>query len=159
MPSEVTPASGNPVMRRRPWWGFALLMLLHTTPSIPSFSEEPVRPLLRDYHGTEPIPVDLYRAYEELVAALARGDASAIEQLCLPRSVLITREERPTKERIFGEDINLPFARAGFHRYVLAVQRYATDTYHLRTASSYMYFVKTSTGGWKLYRYGDKPIE
>ncbi len=66
---------------------------------------------------------------------------------------------RVEKVREYGPDINIPFLTKGFHKYILNLRKDSEDTYLIRTGSSYTWFVRTKSEGWKLYRYGDKPIK
>lgn len=115
--------------------------------------------LLKHYRGKVELPDDLYHAYAALVKAIESGSRDAIQKHCLPQSVTFTTGARPEKGREFGQSMNMPFLKNGFHKYILNLRQDSKSTYLLRTGSSYMWFVKTSTEGWKLYRYGDKPIE
>ena len=66
---------------------------------------------------------------------------------------------RPKASREYGQDMNLPFLKRGFHKYILNLRKESDESYLIRTGSSYLFFVRISGGDWKLYRYGDKPIE
>ncbi len=115
--------------------------------------------LLNDYRGEVQLRDDLYDAYAAFVKAIRTADEGAIQRHCLPHSVTFTTGSRPEKTREYGQDINIPFLKKGFHKYILNLRQDSEDTYLIRTGSSYMWFVKTTSEGWKLYRYGDKPIE
>jgi hypothetical protein len=119
----------------------------------------PAKELLKDYRGEVQLPDDLYDAYSAFVAAVETADEEAIEKHCVPYSVAFTTDARPEATREYGTDINIPFLRRGFHKYILNLAQDSEDTYLIRTGSSYMRFVRTKAEGWKLYRYGDKPIQ
>lgn len=117
----------------------------------------PSKELLKDYRGKVQLPEDLYKTYEELVQVMT-GKQVRIKEFCLPHAITITTALRPEKSREYGP-MNLPFLKNGFHKYILNLRKDSDDTYLIRTGSSYMWFVKTKSEGWKLYRYGDKPIQ
>lgn len=117
------------------------------------------KPLLKDYKGSEEMPEDLYGAYEKLVRAMELGQEEEIASFSLPHSISITRDARSAKSRDYGEDMNLPFLKSGFSKYIVSLRKDSADTFLVRTSSSYFYFVRTKASIWKLYRYGDKPIE
>jgi len=119
----------------------------------------PHKELLNDYRGEVQLPDDLYDVYAAFVKSVETADQSAIQKHCLPHSVNFTTGARPEKTREYGQDINIPFLRNGFHKFILNLRQDSEDTYLIRSGSSYMWFVKTKSEGWKLYRYGDKPIE
>ncbi len=126
----------------------------------PVLAKPPARlALLRHYQGKEPFPPALLAAYEGLVLALERGDPGEINKHCLPQAVSLSTAPRPAKTREYGTDVNLPFIKQGFDRHVRSLRRDALDVYLVRTGSSYLFFVEGKQSGWKLYRYGDKPIE
>lgn len=115
--------------------------------------------LLKDYRGEVQLPEDLYDAYAAFVKAIETADQGTIRKHCLPHSVKFTTDVRPEKTREYGQDMNIPFLKKGFHKYILNLRKDSEDTYLVRSGSSYMWFVRTKSEGWKLYRYGDKPIE
>ena len=115
--------------------------------------------LLKDYHGEVQLPDDLYDAYAAFIGAIETADFGEIQKHCLPHSVSFTTAARSQKMREYGPDINIPFLKKGFHKYILNLRKDSEDTYLIRTGSSYTWFVRTKSEGWKLYRYGDKPIE
>ena len=115
--------------------------------------------LLKDYHGQVQLPADLYDAYAAFIKAIETADQGAIQMHCLPHSVTFTTGGRSEKEREYGPDINIPFLKKGFHKYILNLRKDSEDTHLIRTGSSHMWFVRTKSEGWKLYRYGDKPIK
>ncbi len=115
--------------------------------------------LLKDYQGKVQLPDDLYDVYAAFIKAVKTADFGDIQKQCLPHSVSFTKDARPEKMREYGPDINIPFLKKGFHKYILYLRKDSKDTYLIRTVSTYMWFVRTKSQGWKLYRYGDKPIE
>jgi len=114
--------------------------------------------LLKHYRGKEAIPADLYEAYAGLVSAIETGEQGNIQKYCLPHCVTFTTEERP-EMREYGQDMNIPFLKKGFISAIETVRKDSNDVWLLRTGSSYLFFVRTKSMGWKLYKYGDKPIE
>ncbi len=115
--------------------------------------------LLKDYHGKVQLPDDLYDAYAAFIRAIETADQGTIQMHCLPHSVTFTTGARSEKTREYGQNINIPFLKKGFHKYILNLRKDSEDTYLIRTWSTYMWFVRTKSQGWKLYRYGDKPIK
>ncbi len=121
--------------------------------------EPPLYKLLAEYRGKVELPDDLYTVYASLVDAIESGDQGAIQQYCLPQAVTFTTAVRPESSREYGQGMNMPFLKRGFHKYILNLRKDSDQSYLIRTGSSYLYFVRTHGGDWKLYRYGDKPIE
>ena len=109
--------------------------------------------------GKAQMPEGLHRIYVALVKAMDAGREEEIKSYSLPQSVKISRETRPEKSREYGEEINLPFLKTGFNKEIQGVRKEADGIYLIRTNTSYLFFVETKNSGWKLYRYGDKPIE
>ena len=121
--------------------------------------EPPLYKLLVEYRGEVELPDDLYTVYAHLVDAIETGDQGEIQQYCLPQAVTFTTGARPEQSRAYGQDMNLPFLKRGFHKYILNLRKDSDQSYLIRTGSSYLSFVRTHTTGWRLYRYGDKPIK
>jgi len=117
--------------------------------------------LLQYYQEKEklPLPRQLYNAYQKLIAATARADAGDINQCCLPHSVTFTYEPRPIESREYGQDINIPFLKSGFDKYIRNIRKDAEGCYLIRTGSTALWFIETKSLGWRLYRYLDKPIK
>ena len=132
-----------------------LLIILMSGLAVAEDNEAP-RSLLREYRGDVKMPDGLYETYAELVKVM-RGDHEQIKEFCLPHAITITTGGRPKEMREYGP-MNLPFLMSGFHANILHLRKDSEDTYLIRTGSSYLYFVRTKTMGWKLYHYGDKPI-
>lgn len=120
---------------------------------------DPSEALLGDYRGQGRLPKDLYDTYADLVKAIETGDQASIQRYCLPHSVTFTTKTRPEKSREYGQDMNLPFLKKGFYKDILNLRKDSQDTYLIRTGTSHLFFVRTKTMGWRLYRYGDSPIE
>jgi len=116
------------------------------------------RELLKNYRGSEQLPDDLYQTYADFVSAMQTAEQGNIQKFCLPRSVSFTTEERPEKVREYGQDINIPFLKKGFHPLIENFRKDSEDVYLIRTGTSALFFVRTQKGGWKLYLYIDKPI-
>lgn len=112
----------------------------------------------REYAGTEPVPDGLKAAYAGFARA-AQDGGRGIEAFLLPRAVEVTRGRRPAATQEYGRDLNLPFLRARFSAAVRGVYKEGDDCYPVRTDTSLVRFVQTKGGAWKVYRYGDKPID
>jgi hypothetical protein len=115
--------------------------------------------LLKNYRGKEVIPESLLEVYTELAGAIISTDWTKVQTMCLPHSVIFTKEKREDKLREYGRDMNEAFMKDSFSPLILSVTKDSDDAYLIRTATSYLSFVHTRSGTWKLYRYGDKPIE
>lgn len=124
-----------------------------------AMAEDNPRQLLKNYRGNEQMPDDLYQTYADFVSAMHTAEQGNIQKLCLSHSVTFTTEERPEKSREYGQDINIPFLKKGFQPLIENFRKDSEDVYLIRTGSSALFFVRTQKGGWKLYRYNDKPIE
>ncbi len=136
-----------------PGFGWALAVILTLTPV--AFAAEDLALVQNEAQE----PQDLSEAYHQLVQSFRSGDSKAIQEFILGDTVKITAEPRAKDKEEYGTDINLSFAQSGFSAEVLSVRQDAPDIYLLRTNSSYLRFVKTQQSGWKLFEYGDKPIE
>ena len=120
---------------------------------------EPEQELLKHYKGSVKVPSDLYETYAKFIKAIESNDPGEINKLCLPQSVSFTSETRPNESREYGQDMNEPFLKQGFEKYIFNVRKDGEGCYLLRTSSSAMWFIETKSMGWKLYRYLDKPIQ
>jgi hypothetical protein len=112
--------------------------------------------LLNYYSGDVKLPDELYKTYQNLIETIATGDAGDINQYCLPQSVTFTYGMR--KNREYGQDINIPFLKNNFDKYIRNIRKEAEGCYLIRTGTSALWFIYTKHLGWKLYRYLDKPI-
>jgi hypothetical protein len=119
---------------------------------------EPGRTCFEKYDGETPVPEDLYRAYRKLVELMRRGDRDQLSSVSLPGSVRLQTEPRPKGKVELGEELSLPFARERFSPHVRLLRKERDDVYLIRTSTSYLRFVCTRSGAWRLYHYGDKPI-
>lgn len=117
------------------------------------------RELLKEYRGAVSLPVELYQAYADLVAAFQGGKKEEIEKLCLPGKIRITTTPRPKDKADYGKDINLPFLKDRFHKYILNLRKDSDTAWLIRTGSTAFWFARTEDGHWKLAEYLDKPIE
>lgn len=123
-----------------------------------SAKKRPEKPLLK-YQGKTELPDDLYETYAALAKVLKTADRGDIERFCLPGSIRYTTESRKGQYQEYGHDMNLHFLKSGFHADILNLMKLSEDAFLIRTGTSYLRFVRTKTSGWKLYDYGDKPIE
>ncbi len=106
------------------------------------------------------IPPKVKATYEKLVKVLRSGDEAVIKKMTLHDSVMVTSQPRAPGKEEWGREINLPFIRSGFQDEIQLTRSYdGGDVFFIRTNTSYFMFVETKKSGWKLYRYGDKPIE
>jgi hypothetical protein len=110
------------------------------------------------YNGPKP-PEDLLSTYARFVEAARKGDADTIKSLLLPGVAEIASTPREPKSREYGTDINLPFLRDGFTPAIFVSRSPGPSQFLLRTASTAISFAKLESGGWRIYRYLDKPIE
>lgn len=140
--------------KRVSWWmGFAFL----ATARVAGAADD--KELLAHYKGEGVLPAALYQTYESLVAALQTGKREEIEKFCLPGKVTITADPRPKDHREYGQDINLPFLKEGFHKFILNLRKDSDTAYLIRTGSTAFWFTQEEDGKWKLSKYLDKPIE
>ncbi len=105
------------------------------------------------------VPAELRATFDRLLAAMLAEDLAGITREALPHAVTVTTTPRGE----YGTDLSLPFVKsASFDRTLRVSHRNGACCMLLRTGSSYFHFVEIPEGGartWKLYRYGDKPIE
>lgn len=118
-----------------------------------------IRPLLKHYHGNVKLPAPLYDAYAAFAKAAASGDAGAINRSCLPQAVRFTYEPRLSDKKEYGQDLNIPYLKASFDRYIRNLRKEDDSSFLIRTGTSAIWFVQTSGSEWKVYRYMDKPME
>ena len=104
--------------------------------------------------------VDIQATYDKLLVAMRSGNEYEIKKMILRDSVGVTRTPRAPGKEEMGRDINLPFVNSKFADQVVSSRVYDNGSvFFIRTKSSYLYFVETKNAGWKLFRYGDKPIK
>lgn len=116
------------------------------------------RGLLTQYKGDVVLPQELYRAYAGLVRALETGKQAEIEKFCIPGKITVTVAPRSKDTRHYGQNINLPFLKDSFHKFILNLRKDSDTQYLLRTGSTALWFTKTKEQKWKLSKYLDKPI-
>jgi hypothetical protein len=120
----------------------------------------PIEPSALKTIAPKSIPTELQEVSSRLIKAMQDGDKKEIEKYCIPYAVDITTEPRHENSEDFGRDINLPFVQKGaFDKTVRFANRLAEGCYVLHTQSSHLSFVEIKASGWKLYRYGDFPVE
>ena len=100
-------------------------------------------------------PEKLRLTYAAFVASVETGGQAAF---CLPHGVEVNPQADPKREE-YGTGINIPWMKTHFSPHVWSCRKDPNDTFLIRTGSSYLFWVQTRAGEWKLYRYGDKPIE
>jgi hypothetical protein len=112
------------------------------------------------------IPTTLLIDYARFVRAARNPNSEVLTRLCLPQAVAITTEERPPKRREYGRDINVPFLRHVFRddnglrlAQIQGGEPFNDDCWRIGTGYSILWYVKTKSQGWKLYKYADEPIE
>jgi hypothetical protein len=115
--------------------------------------------LLDEYRGPVILPGELLDTYGRFVTATKEPTPEVFNEFCLPNSVEITVDPRPEKGRFYGRDLNLPFLKNEFASRILVLRNEDGKAFLIRTATSYIRFVDTAATGWKIYDYGDKPIE
>ena len=115
--------------------------------------------LLKNYRGDVVLPPELHRTYTDLVVAFQSGKQQEIETFCLPGKIKFTTEPRTKAGRNYGQDINLPFLKDGFDKFILNLGKDSDAEYLIRTGSTALWFTKTQDGKWRLSKYLDKPIE
>lgn len=140
-------------MKRSLLTGFALLVAA----LIAGAAED--NALLAQYKGEVVLPAELLQTYGNLVVALETGKQEEIEKFCLPGRIKFTTDARPKDQQEYGQDINLPFLKAGFHKLILNLRKDSDTEYLIRTGSTALWFTKAEDGKWKLSKYLDKPIE
>ena len=104
------------------------------------------------------LPKELRETYDALVKSFESGKKEAIEPFILRYAIVITTGHRPKKREEYGP-MNTPFLKSHFLKDIQAFRKEKDGTYLVRTGTSYLRFVETKNYGWKLYDYGDKPIE
>jgi hypothetical protein len=103
------------------------------------------------------LPKELQEVSEKLIKAMEDGDSNEIRKYCIPHTVDITTQPRPQTREEFGQDINLPFVKAGFDKTLRYAYKIADGYYCLHTRTSHLCFVETKASGWRLYYYTDSP--
>ena len=100
--------------------------------------------LLKEYRGDVQMPDDLYQTYEQLVRVFTE-EQNRILEFCVPHAITITTELRSEKSRAYGS-MNRAFLKSGFQKQILGLRKDSQDFYLVRTATSYLFFVRT--GSW-----------
>jgi hypothetical protein len=103
------------------------------------------------------VPPGLLDAHVEFSTRATKG--GDLLPLILPQAVEITTAARPETSREYGTTISLPFLKSGFHPNVFSIRKDAADSWLVRTGTTALWYVETKTGGWRVYRYLDKPIQ
>ena len=107
--------------------------------------------------GTAAIVSAATRWRDVSAKALASVQTGGQKKFCLG-SVEVSDQGDP-KRGEFGTGINIPWMKKHFRAEVFGCRKHPDDTFLLRTATSYLFWVQTRSGEWKLFKYGDKPIE
>ena len=115
--------------------------------------------LMHPAYKDRPIPQTLYTAYSQLVTAMKAGNSERIKSHCLAHAVTITASPRQPGHEEIGIDINLPYAKSMFSPLIMGSREDPLNCFLIRTGTSYFHFIRVDNAGWKLYRYGDKPIQ
>jgi hypothetical protein len=131
--------------------------ILMAAPLVISAADD--KELLKQYKGEVVLPQELYQTYTNLVAALEAGKPEEIEKFCIPGKIKFTTDPRAKENREYGQDINLPFLKDGFHKFILNLRKDGDAEYLIRTGSTALWFTKAEGQKWKLSKYLDKPIE
>ncbi|MBA4064484.1 MAG: hypothetical protein C0501_12370 [Isosphaera sp.] len=100
-------------------------------------------------------PTGLVTTYAAFVAAVRTGD---VAKFCLPHAVEVSGKPDPARGD-YGSGMNLPWMKQLFREKVVSCRRDGDDGFLIRTSSSYLHWVQTRSGEWRIYRYGDKPVE
>ncbi|MFH0801820.1 MAG: hypothetical protein V2A78_05470 [bacterium] len=115
------------------------------------------RELLKDYRGNVVLPPELYRTYAGVVSAFNSGKQEEIEKFCFSGKIKFTTTPRAAKPE-YGQDINLPFLKDGFDKFILNLRKDSDKEYLIRTGTTALWFLLCDDGKWKLVKYLDKPI-
>ncbi len=108
------------------------------------------------------LPKDVLSTYTNFVNSITDTPnlRSSIESFCLPQAITISANTiRPENMKEYGQDLNLHFLTHDFSPQIFIVRKESKDKYLIRTGTTAIWFVKTSTDQWKIYKYLDKPIE
>lgn len=105
------------------------------------------------------IPPDLLKVYKMFVQDSKGPTEERLYYHCLPYTVRVNPKPREEKFRNYGSDINIPFLRKGFEPQLTGIEKVNDDVYQLGTLTSCLWYVRTKTFGWKIYRYEDGPQE
>ena len=115
--------------------------------------------LLSQYHGEVELPNSLLRAYWQFTEATEDATKDKLKGFTLPYAVSFTTVARGEANNEYGVDMNLPFLKTAFHKQIMNLRMESEYCFLLRTGTSYIRYIKTASGDWKIYNYGDKPIE
>ena len=105
------------------------------------------------------VPADLKWTYTRFVKAAKayKKTVERMEAFCLPHAVDVSAGHQPNRPET-ARDMNLPFLYEHFSPKGFRVIQVEGDVYVIRTSSSGISFVRTKTGGWRIYRYVDAPL-
>ena len=126
-----------------------LMLACFLAPNVDFSAQDQEKPVL---------PKNLRETYNALVKAFESGKKEKIESFILKYAFTITTGMRPKERQEYGP-MNLPFLKRGFAKKIQVFRKENDGTYLIRTGTSYLRFVETKKRGWKLYNYGDKPIQ
>ena len=116
--------------------------------------------LLKTYTGKAQPPASVLQAYAHFVELAEAEDWKGIVSMALPYALTFTTKPRSGtgEEPLRGLDINLPFMKSRFDKYIMAMGKISTNCWQVQTGTTGLSFVETKDEGWKLYRYEDIPI-
>lgn len=112
-------------------------------------------PLFKETRSKDEIPKELIDVFARFVE-VAKKDG-AVEKFVLPHAVGFGTRDAKNIEH--GTEIDKTFLTTRFQGEARSVRKDSDDCYLIRTNTTALWFVQTKAGGWKLYRYLDKPIE
>ena len=98
-------------------------------------------------------PEKLRLTYAAFVASVKAG---GVAKFCLS-SVEVNETEDPKRGNT-APGINVPWMQKNFSEKVLDCRKEPDDCFLIRTGTSYLFWVQTRSGEWRIYKYGDKPI-
>lgn len=131
---------------------FATALALAAPPTKPTAEE-----LFEDCRYNKPEdkpPQKLRETYAAFVASIPGGGQA---KFCLG-SVEVSNERDPERGE-YGTGINIPWMKEHFSAKVQVCRNDGDDTFLIRTGTSYLFWVQTKSGAWKLFKSGDKPIQ
>jgi hypothetical protein len=99
-------------------------------------------------------PEKLRLTYEAFAASVKTGGQA---KFCLPHSVEVSDAEDPKRSDL-APGMNIPWMKKNFSEKVMGCRKDPDDCFLIRTGTSYLFWVQTRSGEWRIYSYGDKPI-
>jgi hypothetical protein len=116
-----------------------------------------------EYNGEVKLPADLLKTYTAFINELEEEPhlvSDIVKKHSLKQAIFIEEGQiRPDSVKYYGNEVNIAFLLNQFQPQIMNARMEEEQTYLIRTGTSAMWFVKTVSSEWKMYKYLDKPVD